>query len=275
MAPVLTRILSDIHYGDRATRVVRLAQLTPLLDGVPHIVLNGDTLDTRPGPDPQHTAACREEVGKFFAAAAPSTTFLTGNHDSDISPHHTLDLADGRVFAVHGDIFFSDLVPWSKDAPLIARLIEKELRTMRPEDHHVLEHRFAMIRRVSAAVPQRHQSERHSLKYLVRYLGETIWPPGRVWKILSAWRLAPQHAADFARRYRPQARFIVSGHTHHPGIWPTPGGPIVINTGSYTRMLGGSLVELTATHLRVRRVDSRGGEFRLGAMLAEFPLAAA
>src|SRR3954466_6212027 len=57
----LTRIFSDVHFGDRASRVDRLAQLRPLLDGVDQLVLNGDTMDTRPGPRPQYTSACRAE----------------------------------------------------------------------------------------------------------------------------------------------------------------------------------------------------------------------
>jgi len=48
--PAVTRIFSDLHFGDRASRARRLAQLRPLLDGVDALVLNGDTLDTRPGP---------------------------------------------------------------------------------------------------------------------------------------------------------------------------------------------------------------------------------
>ena len=91
MAAELTRIFSDIHYGDRASRVRRLAQLRPLLAGVDHLVLNGDTLDTRPGPNPDHTAACRAEVLAFFGEHVPRTTFLTGNHDANFTSEHALD----------------------------------------------------------------------------------------------------------------------------------------------------------------------------------------
>ncbi|MBC7369402.1 MAG: hypothetical protein H7343_21760, partial [Undibacterium sp.] len=42
LVPGLTRILSDLHYGDRASRLLSLGQLRPLLDGPDHVVLNGD-----------------------------------------------------------------------------------------------------------------------------------------------------------------------------------------------------------------------------------------
>jgi predicted phosphodiesterase len=246
----LIRILSDIHFGDRASRVHELPQLRPLLSGVTHLVLNGDTLDTRPGPFPAHTAECCAAVLDFFAREVAATTFLTGNHDPDFSARHYLDFAAGRVFVVHGDIFFEDIVPWGRDAPQIAHLIEVELRNVPAALRHDLDQRLAVFRRVAAAVPQRHQSERNPLKYLVRFLADTVWPPLRVFRILRAWREAPARAAALAQRHRPAAKFIVSGHTHRPGIWPRA-GLTVINTGSYCRPLGGMCVD------HVRR--SRGG----------------
>lgn len=270
-API--RILSDVHYGDRATRVLRLAQLRPLLDGVSQLILNGDTLDTRAGPNPAHTATCRAEVTEFFPREVPATTFLTGNHDADFSPHHSLDLAGGEVFVVHGDIFFENLVPWSADVSLIERLIAAELRRMPAVHHHDLEQRLAMARRVSAAIPQRHQSERNRLKYLVSFLADTVWPPHRVLRIVQAWRLTATNAAALAARHRPRAKFVIAGHTHRPGIWRMPSGVVVINTGSYCPPLGGTAVDLLPGRLVVRRIEARRGEFHPGDTVAEFPLA--
>jgi predicted phosphodiesterase len=247
--------------------------LRPLLDGVSHLVLNGDTLDTRPGPAPAHTAECRAEVSQFFLRHTATTTFLTGNHDADFSPHHHLDLAGGKVFAIHGDIFFDDIVPWSHDAPLISRRIAEELKHIPAELHHHLDHRLAMLRRVAASIPQRHQSERSRLKYAWHYISDTIWPPLRTVRVMRAWRLAPQRAVELAQRHRPGAKFILAGHTHRPGIWRNLAGVSVINTGSFCLPLGGYAVDLAEDRLAVRRVDVRGGEFRAGEVVAEFPLA--
>jgi predicted phosphodiesterase len=268
-----TRILSDIHYGDQASRVDRLAQLRPLLDGVTHLVLNGDTLDTRPGPSPLHTAECRAAVSAFFPSEVDAVTFLTGNHDADFSTHHHLDLAEGKVFVIHGDIFFDDIVPWSNDAPLIGRRIAEELRGLAPELHHQLDHRLEVFRRVAASIPQRHQSERNTLKYVLYYIADTVWPPLRTFRVMRAWRATPSRAVELARRHRPGARFILSGHTHRPGIWSTFPGVTVINTGSFCPPLGGYLVDLAVEKLAVRRVNFRAGEFRAGEVVAEFPLA--
>src|SRR5882672_4216711 len=136
--PAVTRIFSDLHFGDRASRAVRLAQLRPLLAGVDRLVLNGDSLDTRPGPAPEFTAALRAEVAGFFTREVAAVSFVTGNHDADISALHSLDLADGRAFVVHGDILFEQIVPWGKDAPLIARLLAEERAKLSGDIEHDL-----------------------------------------------------------------------------------------------------------------------------------------
>ena len=271
----LTRILSDLHFGDHASRIDRLPQLRPLLEGVGHLVLNGDTLDTRIGPFPTHTAECRAAINDFFSREIAHRTFLTGNHDADFSPLHHLDLAGGSVFVTHGDIFFDDIVPWSHDAALIRRRIAEELESVAPELHHHLDHRLQVFRRVAASIPQRHQSERNKLKFALHYLADTIWPPSRIVRVMRAWRLAPSRAAELTRHHRPEAKFVLCGHTHRPGIWPGVGGVTVINTGSFCPPMGGFLADVTAGRIVVREVDIRAGEFRPGRLVADFPLAGA
>jgi predicted phosphodiesterase len=269
----LTRIFSDLHYGDHASRATRLAQLRPLFEGVSQLVLNGDTLDTRSGPLPAYTAECRAAVSAFFPREVPDATFLSGNHDADFTPLHHLDLAGGNVFVTHGDIFFNDIVPWSHEAAVIGRRIAEEMRTLPVELHDDLDRRFDVFRKVAASLPQRHQSERNKLKFALHYMADTVWPPLRILRVMRAWRLAPQRAAELTHQHRPRAKFVVCGHTHRPGIWRMPTGLTVINTGSFCPPLGGYVVDLSDETVAVRQVDFRGDEFRAGQTLAEIPLA--
>ncbi len=269
----LTRIISDLHFGDRASRVRRLEQLTPLLAGVDHLVLNGDTLDTRPSEFPQHTARCRAEVSRFFPHAVGRVTFLTGNHDGDFSPTHHLDLAARAVFVIHGDVVFEDIVPWSRDAPVVRQRIREGLAALAPARRDELDQQLSVFRRVAMTIPQRHQSEPKALRYRLRYLADTVWPPHRAWSVLHAWRVMPQRAAALAARYRPAAKFVVTGHSHRPGVWACPSGLTVLNTGSFTLPLGALAVDLLPGRLQVRRIERRGGDFHPAARVAEFPLA--
>ena len=269
--PGLTRILSDLHYGDRASRLVSLGQLRPLLDGPDKIILNGDTLDTRHGPYPERTARARAETAEFFDAYA--VTRVTGNHDPDISAHHSLDLADGRVFVTHGDILFADIVPWSRDAAALGARIEAGLSALASTERGQLAARLTVFRAACAALPQRHQAESNPFIYAARLAADTVWPPLRSLRILRAWRETPARAAALAAAHRPAARFMLLGHTHRPGVWRTPSGLTVINTGALCRPFGSLAVDLTADLMRVRRIELRAGEFHAGATVAEFALA--
>lgn len=274
MSSALLRIVSDLHFGERASRLTGLPQLRPLLDGVQHLVLNGDTLDTRPGPYPAHTAEIRSAVLEFFPRHAPTVTFLTGNHDPDLTPTHQLELGGGEIWVTHGDVFFEDIVPWGNDAALMRTRLAAELQQLPASGRDDPDARLAAVRRVASSIPQRHQSERNPWKHLLQFLGDTVWPPQRITAVLRAWRDGPRLAADFARRHRPQAKFVICGHTHRPGIRSRPGGPTVINTGSFCLPWGGCVVDVTQTRLLVRALERRRGEFHASRALAEFPLAA-
>ncbi|MCX6955111.1 MAG: metallophosphoesterase family protein [Verrucomicrobia bacterium] len=269
----LTRIFSDVHYGDHASRVQRLAQLRPLLDGVTHLVLNGDTLDTRRGPRPAYTAQLRADVLGWAATSGLPTTLLTGNHDPDLTGDHTLELADQRVFVTHGDINFDNIVPWGRDAAAIERLLAAGLAELAPAARDRLEDRLALWRRVSAQIPQRHQSEANRLKYLLHFAGDTVWPPLRIFRILAAWRHAPDYAAALTRRHRPRAQFVLNGHTHRPGVWRHASGVTVINTGSFCPPSAGYAVDVSPDRLSVRQIEFRGGDYHPGPAVAEFALA--
>jgi predicted phosphodiesterase len=273
----LFRILSDVHYGDRASRVRRLAQLRPLLGEAEHVVFNGDTLDTRPGPRPEHTQACREEIAAWVRAHGGPVTFLTGNHDPDFSATHAVSLAGDRLLATHGDIVFDDIVPWGRDGPLIREKLRRALAASARSPAAgfaslSLEQRFALWRAAAASTPQRHQSESNGLKYALRFAADTVWPPLRVFRVLRAWRAHAPWIGEFARVHWPAARFIAIGHTHRPGVTRLADGRIVINTGSFTPPLGGCVIDLLPERLRVRRVELRAGEFIAADTIAEFPL---
>ena len=275
LVPGLTRILSDLHYGDRASRLLSLAQLRPLVDGPDHLILNGDTLDTRHGPYPERTARARAEVTAFFSAAGPRITHLTGNHDPDISAHHSLDLADGQVFVTHGDVIFDNVVPWGRDAAFFNTRIAHGLAALPASAHAQLAPRLALYRAICLALPQRHQAEPNPVKYFFNLAADTVWPPLRTFRIFRAWRETPARAAAIATTHRPAARFMLMGHTHRPGVWPLPSGLTLINTGSLTRPFGAYCVDLTPSRLAVRRIEFRSGEFHPGPVIADFALAEA
>ena len=269
----VTRIFSDVHYGDRASRVRSLSQLGPLLEGASRIVINGDCMDTRPGPYPQRTADLRAEVLDFFSCNHPDTQFITGNHDPDISAVHDLDLDAGRVFVTHGDVVFDDIVPWGQDVSAIRKDLVAARANAPDRDYSVLENRLELFRGMCAALPQRHQAEHNRWKYLKSFAADTFWPPFRFVDVLRAWHEALRRAVALVRAHRPAARFVITGHVHRPGVWRSPHGQIVVNTGSFCPPLGSCVVDMTVDRLIVRTVKRQRGAFHPGEVQAEFALA--
>jgi predicted phosphodiesterase len=271
VAEALTRIISDIHYGDRASAVTSLAQLAPLLAGTRTLICNGDTLDTRAGPYPEHTAHLRRDLTRFIQCAPAEVRLFTGNHDPDVSNQASADLAGGHVLVTHGDVLFDNLVPWGVDAMRAGELVS-QARAACAAGSLDLARLLQIHRQAAAQIPQRHQAEPRSWKYLAGFLKDTIWPAPRALLILRAWQKTPGLAQSLLKTHRPQARFLVMGHTHRPGIWRRPDGRTIINTGSYCPPSGRLLVELTTHELLVRRVLLRGGDFHPGKIIAQFAL---
>jgi predicted phosphodiesterase len=273
--PIRTRIFSDLHYGDRASALTELPALRPALEDVSEVILNGDTLDTRPSPDPEMTQSLRDEVIDFFQRNHPSVAFLTGNHDPDLSQAHAVERFDRQVLVSHGDILFDEMVPWGQDATLLRQRVNEELNRLTPCERIEFETRLAAFRRAALTIPQRHQSQKNGLKYALGFLTDTVWPPMRVLHILRAWREAPERAAALVTRHDFPSKYFVMGHTHRLGAVRTRSGLVVLNTGSFCPPGGSGVVDITEDQIVLRRLERKNREYRLGPTLAEFALARA
>lgn len=273
MSNAFTRIFSDLHYGDRASSLKSLAALRPLLEEPSALLLNGDTLDTRPSTTPDQTAALRHEVLTFFAQLSQPVTFLTGNHDPDLSAVSFVELAQRQVLVTHGDILFEDMVPWGCDAPMLRQRIAEELNRLPSDEREAFEPRLRAYRRAASTIPQRHQSEKDPLKYLIGFLSDTIWPPTRVLHVLRAWREATERAAATVKKHHLPAKFFVMGHTHRLGVTRAASGLVVINTGSFCPPSGAGVVDVSAEKICLRELSRIRGEFRIGRTWAEIALA--
>ncbi len=267
----MIRIISDIHYGDKASGVVDLNQLLPLFEGANSVIFNGDTLDTRHGPNPLKTAQDLAQMNAFLAGLKIPITCITGNHDPDFSSIHHLNLAQDQVFVMHGDLAFDSIVPWGKDAPMLRKQIKDGLERLGANVS--LEEKLSLYRRLSKDLPQGHQAEKNSVKYAAKFLKDTAWPPWRLLYMLNAWRCMPKQTAQISALVRPRARFVITGHTHWPGVWKTKQGITVINTGSFCPPLGQSLVELNTDLLVVRSIKRKNGSYYPGKRICEFLLA--
>lgn len=265
----MLRILSDLHFRDSSSRLRQLDDLAPLLEGVDELWLNGDTCDNQTGLDPAAVTAMRE----FFLRHVPRVSFITGNHDPDLSDVHWRHTADRRLWAVHGDVFFDDIVPWSRIRPvLLARIADA--RRQRPElDVETLAGRSALFRSVCTGLSRECDPERSDLPYRLRRLFTEFFPPRQPWAMVQAWRTLPDRVAHRHRDWFPGARVVVTGHIHFPRTWPRS-DVVVINAGSFSRPLGARCVDVVENEVRVRQIAAdRAGRWHAPRVLDVIALA--
>ncbi|HEX2099544.1 MAG TPA: metallophosphoesterase, partial [Candidatus Synoicihabitans sp.] len=191
----MLRVFSDLHVFDGSSRIESLRQLDPLTHDVDALLINGDSCDTQVGA----TADQIEELRAYLAGRAPRVTFVTGNHDPDISEVHELLLGDGRIWATHGDVLYANATPWSRLLPELERRIATA-RSQRPQvPLDRIESRLEIFRQISRRLPSEDDIRRRDLRSRLVRLLRDVGSVRRVRAILRAWQTAPDLAAALAR----------------------------------------------------------------------------
>lgn len=264
-------ILSDTHMGHTASRVRSADQLEPLAHGVSTVVFNGDSVEMLWRPNrPQAREQLRRLVGVCRRAGA-RPIFVNGNHDPFVSTISHLDLAGGSVLTTHGDVLFHEVAPWSRDAEVVAPQRRRLLESMGADAPADFERQLLATKWASLALEMREPCSPGGILPTLRMALRETWPPWRVLRIVRFWMQTPERAVRLARMFRPDARFIVIGHTHHPGVWEHD-GRVVVNTGAYLPFSSRLAVRVEPGELRVHRVVCRGGRFDWGRLVRRFDL---
>ncbi len=267
----LIRILSDIHFGHKASTVKSLDQLAPLTEQVDHLIFNGDTLEQKYRDSPLHESdplPTFTQFSNFFEKRVPEVTYITGNHDPQVSSSHHCFLNSNEVFVTHGDAIFENITPWCGILKSINNALDK-LGT--PGSHQSLSERLDLTKRVTI------EAHKDTLKHDPTVWGKFLvfahqaWPPTKPFRVIKAWRDAPDKAVQLAKESALPSKFIVIGHTHFPGIWQR-GEHIVINTGSYFPWPTRYAVDVEGSSLKIRKVVKKQGKFHPGRIIREFQL---
>lgn len=220
-------ILSDTHLGRTRGAAISAQALRPLWHGAARLILNGDIAELH---HPLHADRAEQEVLDLFEGCerdGVTLTLIAGNHDPFISDLKHVHIGGDTIFVTHGDVLHPAISPWSPAAPRVREATEKALTRIAPEDRDHLEARLAVSRYAST----------HECRELERMAESSMWSqallrPWSVLQVLAYWWRIPRIAAHFTKNHCPDARFIIFGHTHRPGIWHID-DLVVINTGSF------------------------------------------
>ena len=265
-----TIIISDLHLGHRASQVRNAEELVPILKEARSVIFNGDTVEMRTPVDRpvgRHMAAV---IARLCHSIGCRPTFVNGNHDPAVSKIDHLDLMDGRILVTHGDILFLGVAPWSRKALAYRKIHLRALANLGPDALMNFETRLLAAKRTSIKLQllERPVTE-HSKAPKLTVLVQQFWPPHRPFMILRAWLQTPTLAARLCDLFRPNAKYVIVGHTHYPGVWKR--GPFrVINTGSYVLHFGALAVLLQGESIEIRKVIKQKEGFALGRRVARF-----
>lgn len=256
------RVLSDLHLAHPASPVRAVKDLRPLLAGMGTVVFNGDTCERNCDAWDAAGGERLAELRDLCAEEGVCPVFLTGNHDNRISGQGWLELLGGTLLVTHGDMFFRTVAPWSRE--YLARKTEiRRILEERGDPPGDLRHRWETTCLVEDALRVHGDPAFRRTGRL--YLMSALWPPERPMAMLWAWAAMFRKAREFLDRYRPEARVLVFGHFHRPGVrWCD--GRLLVNTGAFMRGASPLAVDLQDGSLQVRRVErDPGGAYRPGA----------
>ncbi|MBV9107335.1 MAG: metallophosphoesterase family protein [Verrucomicrobia bacterium] len=268
--PIL--VLSDLHLGHRASRIKHPEQLAPILDGPGSVIFNGDTSEMRNSEDRRIGRKLAADLARICHQAGRKAFFVNGNHDPTVSSTNHLDLANGAVLVTHGDILFLDVAPWSRAARHYRNKHRQILDGLGPDGYADFEKRLLASKRTSIELQMLEPPLTRGRSSGFRLLIRNCWPPWRPLMIIKAWCEVPGRAADLARVFRPEARFVLVGHTHCPGIWRVA-PRVIINTGSFVPYFGACAAILESGGLEVRQISAFQQQFVLGKSLRKFAVA--
>lgn len=265
-----TIIISDLHLGHRASQIRDPEELVPILKEARSVIFNGDTVEMRTGVDRPVGRKMAAVIGRLCHSIGCRATFINGNHDPSVSKIDHLDLMDGRILVTHGDILFLGVAPWSRKALAYRKIHLRALAQLGPDDLMSFEKRLLATKRTSIKLQLMERPvTKHSAAPELRVLVQQFWPPHRPFMILHAWLQTPTLAARLCDLFRPNARYVIVGHTHYPGVWRR--GPVtVINTGSFVLHFGALAVILDGESVEIRKVQRQKEGFALGKRIARF-----
>ena len=220
-------IISDTHLGRPKCAALSALALRPIWKDATRLIINGDIAEIH---HPKHADAAGEQVIKLFEYCERDgviLTLLSGNHDPYISDLRHVHIAEGNIFVTHGDVLHPAIAPWSPRTPRIRIAYEKAISAVDPEDRDHLISRLSVSRYASAQECQalaNAASQSSIMGMLLR--------PWAILQVLHYWKVVPRMAAHFTKYHSPEAKFMIFGHTHRPGIWHFD-DMTVINTGSF------------------------------------------
>ena len=248
-------ILSDLHLG-RQPWLATADMIRPIWAGCSHLIINGDVAELY---DPRYIEAAEKEtlrLQELCEADGLTLTLLAGNHDPYVSEQRSLYLNDGKILVTHGDSVHPAIAPWCATAPLMQAAFDRTMASFPVETREHLQSRLTATHHAALAKWDAIKNDMHTVGFR-RMLSR----PWSFFEVIRYWWNYPRDAAMFLERYAPTTNVIITGHTHHQGIWKR-GGRTIINTGGFAFPAKPRTVIIEGSTIKIHRIQREGDTYR-------------
>jgi predicted phosphodiesterase len=255
-----TLILSDIHFCRSRSPNKSAKAFYNLLNGFDALVLNGDTTEDHSLLTIESSKEQTDALISFASKEGIQTSLICGNHDPVTSDIDHVWFCDKSVLVFHGHAAFPGIAPWNWRSKYMRKSREEFLSI----NGNGFDEQLDAVRQASfEAASGKFKDHRPSLPHMLM-LGMPA-----VFHILNGWRKYPKLVSDWVEQYAPTAKFIITGHTHHAGIWKQ-NNLVIINTGCFGFPSHPRAVVLENNTITVHRLASSNGNYSLGRVCASW-----
>ena len=258
-----TLILSDIHFCKNGSSVRSFDSLRSLWQGFDDLILNGDTAETLSSTLAEKSIQLTESLVDAARAEGVHVTLLGGNHDPDISDLDHVYLSQEKILVFHGHAAFQDIAPWSWRSPHILRTRSEYISLQGDGFAQQLE----AVRNAASKVRTQEFN-----KFKPTPIQMMMLAVPSLLNVLRGWCIFPSLVSRWVETYSPQSSFVVTGHSHHAGIWKRSDRTI-INTGCFGLRGFPSrprAVVIDDQQLRVFKLRKSNGVYEFGNQVASF-----
>jgi predicted phosphodiesterase len=249
-----TLILSDIHFNHRSSSVRCVEQLRPLWKGFDAVILNGDTSELHCSGLKEQSKLAVEKIKQLTNEDGVKLSLICGNHDPAISELQHLWFHNNQTLVFHGHAPIKGLAPWSWRYKYIVKSINDYIEK---SGDGFLEQLAAARQASITAATGGFNNYRPNLFHMLMLSAPASF------QVLRCWWKYPSDVATWVSSYAPSAKFVITGHTHHAGVWQQS-GLTILNTGCYGFPSHPRAVVLDGNTITMQKVHKRNKCYALG-----------
>jgi predicted phosphodiesterase len=251
-----TVIISDTHFGAGRRAAKSVHAVRPLWQGADRLIINGDVAELHHGEEWKRGVAAVRELREACGEDGVQLVSLTGNHDAFLTDLRHLSIEDGRVFMTHGDALHPWVSPWSVASRFLRDGYEQAVRTRGRAALNDVDQYMNMIMHIGH---DEWSSDTSGRGTTVLTMACQPWLPAR---LLHYWLTQHRMAWRLADRFAPEAKFVLTGHSHRPEV-KRYRGRVMINTGGFGFPFYPLAVTIEQGRLEVCRIKEAGGVYGL------------